>query len=653
MSIAKNTLWQLGISAITCSLTMSIAVAQNNDGTLQKGSFVIRPARVVHVPEDKVVRLTEDTRLVLDQLSLDGSIVTMGHLLQLDAGIVRWGPKGKIIAFDEAPPKVPTPSPANDGANGVDADLNFSANRNGQQGNPGKMGNPGRDGDPTPQPIIYVAKQTIGSLAIDARGQHGGPGGQGGLGGNGGSGGRGASARASCGTASSSCLSWNSGSGNGGAPANGGPGGRGGPGGNGGSAVPLLIAAADASKRDANDTVTVGPGDPGDKGAPGSAGRPGNPGPGGFPAGCCADVSLFGLICCSGDGAPGGPGVSFSAPGDFGYGDPGNSGADADLQNTIVSEFSQFPSISSKQGVAEGRAIDLGSLSAHHDDTISALYEFHLTRTYTYLFARSLALLGYNIQSAPSTIHLARNQGYDPDLATIIATSWDGAFIAPLKSAIAIGQVDNKERAAFWLDRGTTTVNLLKSLAREGMTGSANELYQSSIALTVQRVNSAIAACKTFADELQRYTSKIILLSYQLAIPSCTDIGNLTKADLYLKPLSVSEPIPELPSAFKDLIVDEPISLAYRANNNSKFASLTNALNRVAELFVSAANAQSVTVHAIPSVKSPKAAIAAIAFNKNSANGKKFFLQRIKTEIPNHSIASLGVDLRLFAEMVR
>src|SRR6266478_3111117 len=99
MSINRVSL--LLCAALYFGLLASAAVGQGSDPgrTLTRGSFVLRPARVIAIPAGTTIRLPADTVLAADQIKLDGTIVTGGFLLHLDARDVVWGPAGRITAF--------------------------------------------------------------------------------------------------------------------------------------------------------------------------------------------------------------------------------------------------------------------------------------------------------------------------------------------------------------------------------------------------------------------------------------------------------------------------------------------------------------------------------------------------------------------------
>jgi hypothetical protein len=175
----------------------------------------------------------------------------------------------------------------------------------GGRGADGHGGNPGLPGRSAPTVYAFVGRVQGGPIAVDLKGQGGGPGGSGETGGDGGIGRTGRSALFVLGI----CQSPGGNAGAGGAGGKGGRGGSGGRGGNGGSFVLISTNGALPSvERQFKVDVTGGKGGP-----PGPPGQGGGPGPSGEGGG-------GGGVCPPGQAAsPGPPGPQ---------GDAGESGSD-------------------------------------------------------------------------------------------------------------------------------------------------------------------------------------------------------------------------------------------------------------------------------------------------------------------------------------
>lgn len=626
------------------------AMGQGDGQSLTRGSFVLRPARVISIPAGTNIHLTADTVLAADQIKLDGTIVTDGFLLHLDAREIVWGPAAKIAAFEGPPPLPPGKPQASRGRDGLP---NYSAPRNirnGGPGNPGNPGNPGIPGHVNPGPILYIVGHTTKQINIDARGQDGGKGGLGGQGGVGGNGAPGRSASASCDGWGSSCVGYSGPGWAGGEPGNGGQGGRGGKGGPGGRAVPLIVALGDLAGHN-QDQLLVGPGIGGQPGDPGLPGNPGSAGVAGRADGCCGGP--FGLLCCDKSGAPGGSTPVFPDPGHLGSEGSGEAGQDVDPNLPVLTPFAQHPSRLSPNGAS----VDLSPLFTKQASVLSAMSEFHATRTYTYLLTRSLALIGYSLPSISSTrsglASLNVPSQPDADVAAIVGELWRTAFVDPLQAAIDSGNT-SFPAIRDWLARGRQTVELLVDAANSRgavMPAKLVTLYRNSQSAAVDQANNALAVCHIYSDALSAIGSQAILLSHHVAIPACAELPGLSGAQLFLAPLTMHEALPDLPDAFKPYLSDSPIQIAQASGRSSSFATL---LGRMTDLLSTPANAQAISVQ-VRAASSTAAAVLPkeIGLDPRRLNGRRFLVATSLQSSPTYSAAELLTDLRIFSEMVR
>lgn len=242
---------------------------------LLKSKDPVRPFKRLRIGP---YRLTEDTLIQVDELIFEGSIVTNGHRLVIDARRIVFPPfEVGVMAFAN-PASVFTPEgqPGPDQGQGV--------GRNGRVGatglnndTPGGTGPEGYSGMKNPQEIVIIAEEIVGVPYVRAIGQQGGQGGVGGRGGQGGRGGDGENGLARCPGRKEQ-------GGDSGGGGRGAPGGRGGRGGDGGDPVPVRILYAKKPGQRPIDfsQVVSAPGEGGEGGVGGQGGVGGPPGtPGG------------------------------------------------------------------------------------------------------------------------------------------------------------------------------------------------------------------------------------------------------------------------------------------------------------------------------------------------------------------------------------
>jgi hypothetical protein len=68
---------------------------------------------VVQIPAGVVLTLENDTAVEVDQFSLEGQIVTNGHVFRVDSDLFKVGAEGRIFGFDRS--KGPAKPPQTDG----------------------------------------------------------------------------------------------------------------------------------------------------------------------------------------------------------------------------------------------------------------------------------------------------------------------------------------------------------------------------------------------------------------------------------------------------------------------------------------------------------------------------------------------------------
>lgn len=576
------------MTSIFLSVACFIKLVEAQEAILSKGSYTIRPVRILEIDATEPIRLTEDTVLAADSILINSTIVTDGFQFRLDARTVTWGASGEIVAFTEAPAKPPTPPQAPRGADGVpfpNSPGSPHSIRDGNQGPPGAPGSPGVPGNQDPEPIFVVSIDTIGTVRVDARGQIGGKGGDGGQGGNGGNGVRGRDGSCSCGSASVSCTSPHKvRANNGGTSGNGGKGGKGGTAGRGGDAVPLIMAIREIDLALKSAEVQLGPGAPGDQGDPGKPGGVGSVGAAGRPDGCCADIEFFGLLCDDASGAGAGRVTNHSPPGDLGKGDPNQAGSNVDITALPVADYQYGTPLLSTVDVINGFGIDLAEIAEQQTLVYQDLTDFNISRTFAYLLRRSISIAS---SSQPPLTNAKTNTNYVVPL--VIADLWEAHFVDPLRNSIDTGGSRNSEQAKAWLEQGKEVVVLFSDHESQASQDALNSKFLEVSAQVDLDAKSLLGSCASYGTVLAQHTDKLVI-SHQISIPACYQVAGLSGIQLIVAPLKVREPLPPLPGPFEQFRLNEQEIEIVRAHSESPL------FDNVLRWLVRTAYAQSITI---------------------------------------------------------
>lgn len=626
---------------VACSF-FEVGIAGAESVSLEKGSYNIRPVRVLEIISDEPVVLTEDTILAADSILIDTTIVTNGFQLRLDARTIMWGKSGELVAFVKPPSKPATPPQAPRGQDGTPFPQSLGSPhsiRNGKQGPSGVTGNPGVDGHQSPQPIILLAINSTGELRIDARGQMGGRGGDGGMGGNGGNGVRGRDGRCSCGSTSAWCSSPGpSPANNGGTNGNGGKGGKGGTAGMGGNAVPLILAIGELERTLGDANVQVGPGSSGEPGDPGKPGKAGAAGRAGRPDGCCADVSFFGLVCEDASGAGAGQRTSYPNPGDWGKGEENRTGGNLNLAIGPIADYAYGTPITSPSGAANGFGVGLDQISDKQEKVFTELTSFNVSRTFAYLLRRSIAI-------AESTHTSSGSHGV---VSLVIADLWQAQFVEPLQASLDDGTSLNPEQARFWVLQGQAVVQLFGTYENSASQTALDNKFREVARRVDIDAQSVLRACASYTGILSQNTDKL-LLSHQISVPVCYQIPNLNGIQLIVAPLEIREQLPPLPAQFERFELNEQdVEIVQATNEENVFKSILG-------IFVGAAHAQSITVEIDQSsgtaqIIDPRDVRLGLGNDLES----RYVIESLRfSDEEQYPVTQLGTDLRIFGSVVR
>jgi len=269
--------------------------------------------------------LPANTDIHADEVEINGTLVTNGYRLVIDAQKIRFGHDGRIQAFNAQAPAGAMGAPGPDGhmgGAGIDKHK-LKAMRNGKRGGTpaetGRPGSQGADGMANPQAITMFGAMVEGRAVIDATGQTGGAGGRGGPGGRGGAGGPGGKGESSC------FFFIERDGGQGGDGGGGGIGGRGGAGGRGGKAAAVNsffgFFDAHSNNKQVAPLLVGAPGTGGAGGPGGDAGGGGEPGRGGTgDTAFCVFFKLSSKHGSSGTAGPAGRGGPVGGAGANGVG---------------------------------------------------------------------------------------------------------------------------------------------------------------------------------------------------------------------------------------------------------------------------------------------------------------------------------------------
>ncbi|MBP9682769.1 MAG: hypothetical protein KBD76_15305 [Bacteriovorax sp.] len=379
----------------------------------------------VLIVEEAGLLLDKDTTIHVDELILNGPIVTRGHSLIIDADTIRVAGTGMIIGF------------RNDQSDLLDVAQvglkGFDSRYGGETGGVGFPGANGLPGDQAPKSIVVFAATTIGNLVINGNGQKGGTGGKGGQGGTGGAGLPGVDAKASC-----KLFTTSHPGGAGGTGGTGGQGGTGGTGGIGGRALEVEFFSGTSS----NVNIISLPGEKGISGKPGDKGKGGNPGRGGRPA------SDSGFLC--NDNQAGGA--------------TGVSGPDGEMGTT--GKEGEYGPCANRQPLQQ----NFLDLELKRSASVKAWYKFHIQRMFYLLLEDSLRLQQKNLTRSDIGLAFISDELTDffSDADKIaqeqIKFSWNQYLIEPLTLALQSNDSSfDKNEAEKILEKSKLLVGAIES----------------------------------------------------------------------------------------------------------------------------------------------------------------------------------------------
>ena len=495
-----------------------------------------RARDVVVIPQGGL-ELSADTILKVDELILEGALVTNGHALHIDVLQLTFRDNGKIVAFRTPPPQTPQPP---DGAQG-----RIGSSRSGTGGpgqTPPKAGN-GSMGEPHPLAITVYAARVIGTPIVDGSGQKGGQGAHGAKGGKGGTGGHGRDGHASCWGAIGINI-WNGD--NGGSGGQAAPGGAGGDGGPGGAPVPIVFITGQALNGPG--LVTSKPGGGGDPGQPGDPGDQGDGGSGGNSdsAGCWLYTKRVG----GGSTGPRGPAQVQKGP----AGHEGTSGPALDPSIEPLPELAAF--LGPVQPGVIRRA--LGNLESRRLQLVDAWSQFHWTRTFLFLTLDTLGEVGRQNANPLAADELLKESG-DSLLASLIEnTNQDrvAKLIALWSSHLPESSFDlpavalrdarlNAQRVVSLLQgigekQNSVTLNELLSALRN----SLQSQFQSSL-------SDALESCRKYNELKNEEAHTILNLTSQYYVPVCDGLPDFRKFENVAGPIQLFGHLAaQIPDAF-------------------------------------------------------------------------------------------------------
>jgi len=449
-------------------------------------------------------RLEMPVTIEVDQLVLEGPLLTQGHGLVINARRLEFRGEGRITAYEGIlpPPILIVPEPRAG-----------TASKPTRGGAPGYAGNAGIDGAQNPGDIQIFTAEVVGRPRVDGRGQDGGMGGKGGNGQIGARGAIGADAKCSCNPFDFKDVPAR----NGGAGGEGGPGGKGGPGGTGGRGVAILWADASLVPVDLSQVLSA-PGRGGSGGEPGLMGKGGAGGPGGD--GCRDRLEAI-LFTCKIDNPAGRNGPANTVKGRTqGIGTPGRAGGPADPSGA---------------GVAPRR---FGSLESLRRATQQEWYQIHFERQFVLLLQDSVRwMLDQDI-----TREQLRNQ---PELSTLlgriqlanlkwIVQAWNTELLAPLKLHLERLPGNSELRGrVVEIETVLGAMSALLEATEEVQTVQARVRLSESISLQLDRFDTSssrgIRFCQDYQTALLEQAAQIAGLTQQFQIPICEQAAALLR----------------------------------------------------------------------------------------------------------------------------
>lgn len=587
---------------VFCSIGLS-TVFESPPAADYYSSFQWRNRVIFHLPSDQTLSLSEDTELVVDEVLLEGTLVTNGHNLRIDTKSLSFGERGKIQAFASAAEPGPIGAGGEPGTHARAADFSiFFLNGlilNGsilsgtvtkevvaQQGGEGKTGGRGEDGNQKPGVISVFAAKVVGVPRIDGTGQMGGKGGLGGTGGKGGTGmpGRDANAR---------CIGSGQGSTPGERGATGGLGGQGGEGGKAGRPVPVFFShGMQEAEVDLRAIVSVA-GEPGSKGDPGDPGESGDGGPGGQ-----GDTDRCGFWPFRWTARKSGSGPGPRGPQQTRHLGPGKDGA--------LSESVSWPESFSAQVLPEkwddlnglSRPSELGGvevlptanrgiavftfagLEVSRQKLIEPWLQFHWARTFALLVFESLIEAEeinrdlFDIQAEPDSVFAQVLATASQSRAAHLTEVWRNQFIIPLEGMSTKEPYGLGENS---LQVASLVIQILEKVARgEELADQADTLVEAlsqiqslSLGQVQGTLANALDSCSTYLETQDSSWRGVFAMTTHYSVPVCLGLPDFRKkenltAAIHLFPQSQNLNVPYLLEDFKRIQARRPTSSHHR-----------------------------------------------------------------------------------------
>lgn len=514
--------------------TAPLALAAGLQTTAQPGGGLLGKYHRLTIPQSGFV-LDGPTDLSVDELIINGPVVTKGHRLRIDARKLVFGAEGKIIAFTEPAAK------GADGREGASTLPAAPAEKIGRRGHTGhtpttevESGQRGQDGLKQPSEVLVFAAQTEGKVVVIGQGQQGGQGGTGGKGGKGGQGGEGGPSEAQC---------WPVGdtpAGQGGTGGMGQRGGEGGPGANGGNGVDVtMLVGYQNPQGPFPHLVSEG----GDGGLPGLGGEGGDGGDGG--EGGRGSSAWCGLTTDEMDkGESGGQG----AKGPKGY------------DSTVAGKKGAPGKLAHKS---------YGKLELARYQVFTAFFDFHVSRTLHFLFEKSLGLTLSQVESRKQIAELLASDSdidpaTDPRVALLVESDaessnevikvWKQYFIDPIDETLKgspAGTYSKPQQARLEnsLAHAKSIVALLESLKKSSeaqaalpqLSAKLDELLLGGKSAFESDLNLALRSCNVFNKAKQavkdEYLAHILGATAHYELPPCS------KSPDFSNPKNAFEPI--------------------------------------------------------------------------------------------------------------
>lgn len=507
---------------------------------------------ILVIPEKTVFHMREDTQLTVDELVIEGTLVTNGFQLNVDTFKLTFGAQGKIQAF-LAPAKQ-----GGRGLKGPDGLTSTAVGGRGGNGEDGKRGGKGADGVQNPGAIVIHAVEVFGVPSIDAAGQQGGKGGRGGPGGTGGQGGKGKNAYSNCGGVRDH-------GGRGGGGGQGGRGGQGGVGGQGGRPVPvILITGIDLNNFS---KIVSGPGKPGGAGKHGDPGGPGPGGAGGEPASkSCGGFLLTYTV--SADRGPGGAGGPEQA-GNLGDGSEGQKALPIDSENEFLKLFDENKS---------PLVYSMTDFNKQRLAVAQSWFFFHWSRSFYILFNETLSQVQETatpktLDDSTADLLSSLLSSVNDERLRLLIYAWEEHFVKIIRKMKGEDDGGLKRNS---LQAAEDILEFLKELHgdeannRPKLSQLLNSLKSKAETQFKTSLESAIYACRQYVEDIraEKYTANRVSLYY--TIPVCMGEPDFEVPGNFDKEIPLFEVRkPSLPSEWVSYV--EEVALLPKGRAKSRF----------------------------------------------------------------------------------